>query len=109
MNLPCGKKADILHFGEFETFPMRAIRESLVQALANSYHVGASEMPCATGALPLACILVALARTTTLFVGNGLCAVPFSLRGAWGRHAGRPLRHGRTPSPVVGEAFRLPL
>ena len=40
---------------------------------------GASGMPRATGALPLACILVALARTTTLFVGNGLCAVPVSL------------------------------
>ena len=42
--------------------------------------IGASGMPCATGALPLACILVALAHTTTLFVGNGLCAVPVSLQ-----------------------------
>ena len=66
-----------------------------MQALANSYHVGGAyrrvrdapqghffallRAPRATGALPLACILVALARTTTLFVGNGLCAVPVSL------------------------------
>ena len=94
---------------------MRAIRESPVQALANLYHVGgayrrvrdAARYECAALGVHPCCVCT----HTTLFVGNGLYAVPFALRGAWGRHAGRPLLpcNNQNVTSVSSLLLRLPL